>query len=62
MRSNTSNNDLKTLFKLNGLSYWEVADHIGISESTLIRWLRKELPAEKKNLLEKAVSEIISTS
>lgn len=53
---NLANEDIKTLFRRNGLYYWQVADHIGIGESTLLRWLRKELPNEKKRLLENAVT------
>lgn len=35
------------------LRYWQVADALGISENTLCRRLRKELPEdEKKKILE----------
>lgn len=60
MRKNTANNDIKTLFRHNDLYYWEVADHIGIAESTLLRWLRNELPADKKEILKVAVAEIVA--
>lgn len=38
-----------------GVALWEVADALGVSDSTLYRQLRRELPAEKR---EKALSAI----
>jgi hypothetical protein len=35
---------------------WEVADAIGISEMTMVKWLRKELDAEKKALVREGIA------
>lgn len=37
----------------------EVADQLNITEFTLCRWLRTELPPEKKAKIEKAIQEIV---
>lgn len=35
--------------KASGIKHWELAVAIGVDETTICRWLRKELPDEKKN-------------
>ena len=35
---------------------WEVAEAIGISEMTMVKWLRKELDDSKKALVRKGIS------
>lgn len=30
------------------LKYWQVAEYLGVNAATLSRWLRAELPQEKK--------------
>ena len=53
---NMANAELKQLLKSNGLYYWQVANELHIAESTLLRWLRTELPMDKKTEIENAVS------
>ena len=31
-----------------GVRFWEVAEHLGVSEATLSRWLRRQLPPEEE--------------
>lgn len=38
-----------------GLFQWQVAQKIGVSEFTLIRWLRSELSEERVNAIYKAI-------
>lgn len=57
-RVNQANADIKSLLKCNGLFYWQVAEQIGVAESTLLRWLRVELDAERKARIERAVTEL----
>lgn len=52
------NIDIKSLFKQKGFVYWQVADAMGISESTLIRWLRKPLDRDKRELILNAVQNL----
>ena len=47
-----SNLDIKSTAKSKGVLLWEIADKLGISEPTMTRKLRRELPAaEKKKFL-----------
>ena len=47
-----ANADLRYAAKENGIRLWQVADVAGISETTMTRRLRRELPeAEKQKLL-----------
>lgn len=41
------------------VAIWMIADKIGISENTLYRWLRHDLPIEKQQLVLNAISEIV---
>ena len=42
------NEEIKSALKEAGLKQWELAEKIGVGETTLSRWMRTELPAEKK--------------
>lgn len=37
---------------------WAIAEKLGVSENTLYRWLRQELPAEKKKSIYKAIKQV----
>ena len=50
------NEDLRKEFKIANVRQWEVADAIGISEITMVKWLRKELDAEKKALVREGIA------
>lgn len=43
-----ANIDIKLRAAGNGVKLWEVADQLGIADTSLSRKLRKELPAEEK--------------
>ena len=45
---NTSNIDIRNCLKANNIRHWKLAELLGISETTLVRKLRKELPHEEK--------------
>ena len=53
----TSNSDIRNLLKTKNIKHWKLADLLGVSETTLVRKLRKELPKEEKekiiNIIEK---------
>ncbi len=46
------NNDVRSAAKENGVYLYEIAEKLGVSEPTFIRWLRKELdePTKRKAL------------
>lgn len=37
---------------------WEIAEKLGISEPTFYRWLRRELPPEKRESVLQAIEQI----
>lgn len=50
--------DIRKKIKESGFTYWLVADRLGIADTTFSRWLRKELPKEKKEMILNAVEEL----
>ena len=53
-----SNNDIRTAAKQSGVCLWEVANLLNISEPTMTRKLRRELPAEEKQRIFSLIDEI----
>ena len=49
------NKDLRDEFRIANVKQWEVAEAMGISEMTLVKWLRRELPDEKKSFVREAI-------
>ena len=45
------NEDLRNEIRIANVKQWEVADAIGISEMTMVKWLRKELSPDKKAMV-----------
>ena len=43
----TNSNLIKKAIRSQGLSQWQIAEYLGISEWTLCRWLRSELPEQR---------------
>lgn len=50
-----SNAKLKQAIKSARLKQWEVAQQVGVSEMTLIRWFRTEMTEERKERVYKAI-------
>lgn len=55
-----SNIKIRKLIRDSGLYQYQVCDVLGITETTLIRWLRKPLPHEKENLILDAISSLLN--
>ena len=55
-----ANNEIRTLIQKHRIRHYEVASKLGISECTLSRWLRRELPMEKKKEIIEAINSLIS--
>ena len=53
MRS--SNQDIKKKIKDAGVHQYQIADILGVSEATLVRWLRYELTDEQRNMIFDAI-------
>lgn len=42
------NLEIRQQIKDSGLPFWYVADQLGVADTTFSKWLRKELPEDKK--------------
>ncbi len=50
------NQGIRKAAKSAGVPLWKIAAELGISEPTIIRWLRFPLPAEKEKCIMEAIS------
>lgn len=53
-----SNLDVRTVAKNKGVLLWEIANYMNISEATMTRKLRCELPANEKQRILAVIDEI----
>lgn len=51
LRTHKNNKLVRDALKSVGMYQWELADLIGVTEVTLSRWFRHELPEEKQKEL-----------
>jgi len=49
------NIDVSEKARQSGVYLYEIADALGVSEPTFIRWLRKEMPENKKSDVRAAI-------
>lgn len=49
------NQEIRNAIKAAGVKQWMVAKELGISEYTLVRWLRDELSEERKKAIYAAI-------
>ncbi len=52
------NIDIRKAAKENGVFFWEIAEKLGVSEPTLNRYLRKEMPDSQKGKFRAAIEQI----
>lgn len=45
--------------KRSGKWKWQIAEAIGIADTTFSKWLRKELPEDKRNLILVAIEKLL---
>ena len=50
------NKDLRDEMRIANVRQWEVAEAIGISEMTMVKWLRRELDDNKKSLVREGIA------
>ena len=55
---NKKNNDIRIEAKRKGVSMWQIAQELNISEMTLFRWLRYDLEPEKRERILTAIDTI----
>lgn len=54
----TKNDTIRNQIKKSRVFQYEIADELGVSEMTLVRWLRKELSEEKKQRIISAITKL----
>lgn len=52
------NIDIRTAAKESGVYLWEIAEKLGVSEPTLNRYLRKEMPNNQKAKFYSAIEQV----
>ena len=55
---NNANIDIRYEIMKSGLKNYQVATMLGVTETTFSRWLRTELPAEKKKEILEAIDKL----
>lgn len=55
------NLDIRATAKKKSVFIYEIADKLGISEPTMTRLLRRELPQEKKNDIIRVINEVAAS-
>jgi len=55
-----ANQDIRNYAKQNGVKLWQVAKVKGISEPTMTRLLRQELPESEKETFRRIINELAS--
>ena len=53
-----ANKSIREFIESNGVKHWQVAHKLGVSEQTLVRWLRVPIAQDKEDAIRVAVSEI----
>ena len=53
-----ANEDLQKEIKQSRVFKWQIAAKLGVSEMTLIRWLRHELPDAEKERIRTIIAEL----
>ena len=56
-----ANQDIRDCAAKKGVYFWEIAMKLGISEPTITRWMRVELPADKHREIEQVINDIAIT-
>jgi len=52
------NTEIREAIQRFGLKYWEVAERVGIADTTLTKWLRRELSDERRSQVLAAIDEL----
>ncbi len=55
------NKDLRDAIRIANVRQWEVAEAIGISEMSMVKWLRRELPVDKKMRVQEGIRKVLET-
>ena len=53
-----ANQDIRDYAAKKGVYFWEIAMQLGISEPTITRWMRVELPEDKRREIGQIIDDI----
>ena len=53
-----ANGEIRETARKAKVKHWEIAERLGVSEQTLVRWLRVPLPREKRDAISNAIGEL----
>lgn len=53
-----NNAKVRNAAKQCGVKHWQIAEQLGVSEQTIMRWLRMPLPAEKEKAILGAIHDL----
>ena len=56
-----ANQDIRDYAAQKGVYFWEIAMQLGVSEPTMTRWMRVELPEDKRREIEWIIDDIAIT-
>lgn len=59
MANQVANELVRRIIKNRNVKHWEVASMLGVDASTLCRWLRTELCADKEEMIINAITKIV---
>ena len=54
-----ANKEIRDIVEANRIKFCEIADQIGIADTTLCRWMRVEMKPDRKAKVEAAINEIV---
>ena len=55
---NQANGDIRQWLKEDNIAFWRLAEKLGVSEGTVVRWLRTELSEQKKEKIIQSIEEL----
>lgn len=53
-----SNKEIRKIIEESGLKHWQIADAIGIADTTFCKWLRYDIPADKEKKILDAIEQL----
>ena len=59
MKSSELNKEVRRQIAKNKLHHYEIANHLKVSPFTFAHWLQSEMPKDRKEMVLKAISEIV---
>lgn len=52
------NQAIRKMARMKGVKHWQIAQYLGISEQTIMRWLRVPLSSEREKIIMEVIKKI----